>query len=184
MDNARRIDLYETLYFKELQRKEDLRKALNLPTGVLTIIGGVLVVYSREAVTSVASGSVAWGALSVLTLLLPLTFVVTVRHLLAAYREFEYASLQYIADLEEGYQDLKRYYDSDESTPDPEAAAQRDFELEVIDSLAKTHQKNAFANEERSRSLYEANRALVFCLVLTMLTAIPYLIRINEVAGG
>ncbi len=167
-----RIKFYERLYFAELRRKEELRGALSLPTGVLTLLGGVVVVYLGEIVEGFATGlgiDLALVVLSVLSFLLIASFVMTALHLLASHHNYTYDYVPYATDIEQAYQEFVDHYDSRE-----EADAQ--FEASVLSSLVAAHRKNAFNNDSKSTKLHKANRTLIYCLLLALLCSIPYYI--------
>ena len=164
-----RAAFYQTLYFAELKRKEELRTALTLPTGILTVLGGVIAIFLRElgrANTVDATVSV----LGVLTFLLIISFLLTVSHLIRSYHDYTYDYIPYATDLELAYQELLDYHETAEE-------AEADFEASVLHRLVTAHRRNAFNNDSKSSHLHNANQGLIYCLVLVLLCAIPYFLR-------
>lgn len=168
-----RLKFYETLYATELKRKEELRTALTLPTGILTVLGGVIAIYLREIGSAIAAGAGTSGstaALGVFVFLLIISFLVTVGHLLSSYHDYTYDYVPYATDLEQAYQEYVDHFDTLEE-------ADSEFEASVLASLISAQRKNAFNNDSKSSKLHEANQTLVYCLVLALICSVPYFLR-------
>ncbi|HMB90901.1 MAG TPA: hypothetical protein VKP65_08645 [Rhodothermales bacterium] len=164
-----RLEFYKDLYFAELERKEELRTALTLPIGILTVLGGVIAIYLRE-IGRAEMLDVSISFLGVFTFLLIMSFLATVRNLVKSYHVYTYDFVPYATDLEQAYQDLVVYHETVEE-------AEADFESSVLQSLVIAHRKNAFNNDSKSSHIHNANQTLIYCLVLALICAIPYFLR-------
>jgi len=167
-----RLDLYRQLYFEELRRKEELRSALALPVGMLTVLGGVIAIYIR--VLGRSSISDPWVVLlGIGTLLLMGTFLLTVTHLIKSYHDYTYSFVPYAPDLEEAFANLMEYHEA-------KGQARADFEAELIGSFSKAHKINAFNNDSKSGHLHNANQMLVYSIALVLVCSVPFFVRTNS----
>ncbi len=166
------LQFYYNLYAAELQRQQELERALTLPTGVLTLLAGVLGIYARAlAESEVLDG--ATSLLGILVLLAVLAFLKAVANLSLAYHgKHEYRRLPYATDIEIARREMPigLWADREEE--------KEIFDEEMIEQLASAQQRNAYTNESREQYLNEAKEALIYVLVLTLLGAIPYFLRI------
>jgi len=167
-----KIEFYQDLYRLELERREQLNGALSLPVGLLTLLGGLLVIMLKES---------SWigGAAQVVFLIL--VGAATVSLLASAVqlaRSFWGYSFQYLAkskDLLQWHSKLVSHF-REFGSPDtqPELEAEREFETRAIGRLAEATSFNATQNDRRSEHLFWANGLVLLTLVLTGLAGIPY----------
>jgi len=171
-----RIEIYKSLYYYELSRKEEHRTALGLPAGILALVGGVAGVYIKELADS-DIGDFSTVILFIITFMLMVGIMSTLYYLGKSYHNNDYRRIPYVADFEKYYDGLRKHYEGDVGE---EMLIDKEFESEFVDRIASEQMANSITNEYRTDQLYLANFCLLSCLVLVALGAVPYFFRLLD----
>lgn len=164
-------EFFRALYFSEIERKQHLTNALTVPTGIATILGGIIAYYVRtfDWQDVDAIGVVFIVLLFVSVLLLGLM----IYHLGKSYRRKPYSYLAYANELKAHYDMLVA--EAGEA-PTAKALAESIFEEHVNNQLAAYAMSNANHNEQREADLVRSHRYMVATLIFLALCAIPFYI--------
>jgi len=166
--------IFQELYEAELERRQQLQSAVPLPTGVLSFLGGLLIVMLREF--EWAGGPIQW-VFAPLAILSGLMLVVSASYLVRSYWKWGQQT-HYVAkanELLEWFRELEQYHlehVADGGSPSKYASDEMERSLRV--RFAESASYNAQENDRRSELLYRANGFLVLTLVGTGLAAVPY----------
>jgi len=164
------LKFYRTLYDAEWTRRDEIRQAIALPAGVLTILAGVLVFYARsysfpDVWTSIifllgyGAGLVAFGA-----------GVYMLARSLSGPRYLRIPWPSQIRDFEEK---LGEYYDGKEGGAE---LARIEWERHLIDRYVDAANRNSENNARVGEYLYKANRAVVLTIIAAAITAVPVVV--------
>lgn len=162
-------EFFRALYFSEIERKHHLTNALTVPTGIATILGGVIAYYVR---------SFDWQDIDVIGIVFVVLLIVSILllglmiyHLGKSYRRKPYSYLAYANELKAHHDML--IAEAGE-VPAARVLAESLFEEHVNNQLAQYAMSNANHNEQREANLTTAHRFMVATLVALALCAVPF----------
>lgn len=155
-------------YFFELNRKQQLESALNLPVAVISVLAGLIALYvPRLAWPSGAPVLLLDLLVALAVVLLALAFWNVVRTFL----RYEYQEIAPATQLLSYHADLKAFHLAT-------GGAEQDADAEFAESLKKLYadaiEQNAFGNIGKAAHLYWAKLFLAGAAVSLLLAAIPY----------
>lgn len=169
MHNPRRLELYEKLYFHELDRRDKIASRLSTPLGALIGAIGIVafLLNSNSKIPSEVLRSAFWLIIvaAIVTLLVggwyfrKAWFGHTDRHVATAEQIDDYHS-----KLEQQYRDQ----------PDAASLVESHFEQYLLDTYRRSATTNAINNDQRSSALYRAGCWLTSAVVLALLSTIPF----------
>ncbi|MBI3491578.1 MAG: hypothetical protein HY047_07350 [Acidobacteria bacterium] len=149
-------------YDFELARKDKLTDSLNLPIGILTVVGGLLGV-----MVSGFSYQILWLSKIFVTLLAfdGAAFAISLLFLAFAFHRQTYGYLQFLGEFRDAERMLEDY---------DQATAGARFEQYLRDSLIEAADMNAKMNIRRGRYLSLGRLAILAMVILTALLGLPY----------
>lgn len=164
-DNRDRASPLKTEFLKErydyeLQRKDQLTDALNLPVGILSGLGGLLALMARAF--TYADPVLTW--LFVPSLILAgVAFFVCLVQLVRTYHRQTYIYLPLLRELEEWEEEVRDFVRYVEET----GGREEDFQEQLRKRIIEAADRNTANNDERSRLLFWARIALFATLTFT-----------------
>jgi hypothetical protein len=164
------LDYYRDLYDSEWNRRDEIRQALALPAGVLTLIAGVLVFYARTF-SFPQSWSTYVFVFSLITA--AASFVVAVYMLARAVFGPKYTRIPWPSEIRDHEEALLNYY---RKRPGGIPAARDEWEAFLIDRYVAAGNRNAANNANSGEYLYKANRAVVITLISIAAGATPVIV--------
>jgi hypothetical protein len=156
------VQFLKDRYDFELARKDKLTDSLNLPIGILTVVGGLLGV-----MVSGFSYQILWLK-NIFTTILALDFAAFATSLIFlafAFHRQRYGYLQFLGELRDAEVALQEY--------DPPTATER-FQEYLKSSIIEATDMNAVMNNRRHKYLYRARFAILGTVILTTLLGLPY----------
>ena len=167
------LELAKEHYFHELQRKQEIESAMNLPITVLTIITGAIAFLARDAY--LPPGPLTYIFVALLTTAgigIAVGFALT----LAAFWRYFYSEIP-IADLLVYRESLERYHRS-VGTP---TLADAEFSEGLLRRYTQALARNAAVNQRRAWALYYAKFYLSLAAIALLLSAAPFgILKANE----
>lgn len=155
-------------YFFELNRKQQLESALNLPVAVLTGLAGLVALYAPRLACPVGARLLL---LDLLVALAVVFLVVAFWNLVRTFLRYEYQEVAPATKLLSYHADLKTFHSGAGGT-------EEDADAEFAESLKRLYadaiEKNAFGNIGKAANLYWAKLCLAGAAVALLLAAIPY----------
>jgi len=167
-------DLRDSYKF-ELERKDKLSNSLTLPVGVLTIIGSLLGLLSKDF--SFRDENLSWffGVPIVVGAVL---FAIAAVLIILAYYHYRYDYVPTPRDIREHEEKLRSYYEAT-LDGDKALAAQRATEY-MATMISKLYEEavyvNAKNNDTKSAYMHNASSFLIGSLAFVMLAVVPYTI--------
>jgi hypothetical protein len=155
-------------YFFEVNRRHQLTSALTIPIGVLTVLGGALLVIAKNLEAPL-------GILEVIQFLLivvsAISMGVTIFFLIKSYFNYSYGYIATPKELKEHFEALVAYYsDINGSRQD----AEKELEEYINSEYAEHTHRNTQNNDTKSSYLHKANGFLITSLVFVILAGLPY----------
>jgi len=168
------VDFYRELYDAEWIRRDEVRQAIGLPAGVLTLLAGALVFYAKTY-------SFPKGGMGVATALLlggaVVAWLVAVYMLVRSLFGRRYRRIPWPAQILAYEEGLRSYY---AGKAGGDAAASKEFDQFLIDRLVDAANRNSENNANAGEYLYKANRAMVVALILTAVAAWPVVLDLRR----
>lgn len=162
------------LYFRELDRRDQLDAAPTLRIAVLALVGGVFSSYFRAL--RMDSSILTWIFLSAAMGALVFA-VLTVIWIVRSYVGFSWEHLPYASDLGSFYDSLVHYEQTYELAS---GTADTMFDEDLCLKLQTAATTNAYNNNARSELIYAASRFLAGVVVCTLLGGVPVVIQASE----
>lgn len=162
---------YKEHYFFELDRKHKLTDALVIPIGVLSVLGGALVVMVKELDVPLNSFEliqlclIALGAVSI---------CITTCFLTRSYYGYSYSYIATSKELKEYYEGLVAYHESLEDSKQNAALLTEEY---INSEYAKHTRVNTDNNDKKSGYLHYANGFLIASLVIVILAGLFYVVN-------
>lgn len=172
-----KIILYREIYYREIERKNDLEKSLVLPAGLITALCTALFYF----ITKFNFSCCLWLRILfvILTCLATGCIGVTIYYLFKAYNNFtfgyEYHYIPYCGFIEEYYIDLIDYYSKrHKQKMIVMRKTEERFKKYFIDQYIEKSDENMYNNDMKQSYLYRARVFLIFSLISIFLLVIPY----------
>lgn len=154
-------------YAYEFEHRERLRNAVNIPLGVLIVLGGILATMYRGYLF--IPDRLTWLFLWLFTTAIYF-FCRTTYYLICSYHGHSYATLPLTQDMERYRKTLVEWH---KEFGEGERSAEHEYSRYVEVSLAEAADHNAVANATKSEYLFRANAALIYCGILVALSFLP-----------
>ena len=184
------FDFIKDQYLLEIERKNQLRTSLNLPTGVLIVLGGLLGFFAKDFPYNLSTGTtiIFFFLLATSTIL----FLIAVYHLIRSFYGRTYAFIEtpgelktyydkllhHHRNLSDYYKSLEEYYGvepREKDYPKPEVLAKQDFQEFLSQKYILATNENTWNNDSKSARLHSANLFLIFTLCSTLACSVPFL---------
>ena len=184
------LDFVKDQYLSELERKNQLRTSLNLPTGVLIVLGSLLGFFAKEFPYDLSTVTmiIFFFLLGTSTIL----FVITVCYLILSFHGRTYFYIEtpgelksYYDELIHHHRNLSDYYKSleeyygveprEKDYPEPEVLAKQDFQKILLQKYISATNENTWNNESKSARLHSSNLFLIFTLCITLFCGMSFL---------
>ncbi len=170
MNYIRSLELYKDWYYKELERKDSIDNALNIPFGLVSALLAVCFYlltnydYSLQGIFRAAFILLVSGSI--------ITIGIAIYFLLQSYHDFHkgypYKFLPHATVIDKYYNDLIQYC-KDNGKPLQEADV--DFENYLTDIFREAVANDSFQNHRKTASLHWGKRFLFYSVVGLVLTS-------------
>lgn len=161
------------LYFKELERGGQVLNLFNIPMTLLTILSSGCFYFITNFDYSVGKCQIAFFIAFVSGIILCLIYAMY--FLICAYggfsKSYEYNGLSNPQALNNWKKELEIYYDKHFHDKSLAEAHFQDF---IRDSMAEITQHNMEVNDEKHRLIYRSKKSLVYALILSLITLVPF----------
>ncbi len=158
-------------YFFEVNRRHQLTANLAIPIGILTILGGALLVVATAIKTPL-------GILDIAQLVLlasaAITMSIAIYFLVRSYFNYSYSYIATPKELKDYMDSLIVYYEQNGGN---KKDAESELEDYVNSEYAKHTHKNTENNDIKSHYIHRANGYLIASLVLVILAGLPYVAK-------
>jgi len=159
---------YKEHYFHEANRRHQLTNALAIPIGVLTVIGGALIVVAKHLdtpLTCIELFTLQFLAISSILLL------TTIYFLIKSYFNYSYGYIATSQELKDYRDKLIEFYKAESKS---EEIAEKDLEEYINSQYAEHTHLNAQSNDLKSYYIHKANGFLIATLLAAFVSSIPY----------
>lgn len=172
-------EFYQTHYFHEADRRDQLNNSLNIPLGVISLVSGALLVIAKEIDNPFNNYEIfqlVFLGLTAITLILAAVFMGR------AYWGYGYAHMPRSEEIRQYRESLKNYYIISHNHNVGDATNLADEEtLQYADSQYSVNaEQNAKSNDIKSANLFKANGFTMASVVLIVISAVPYVINSIE----
>ena len=157
-------------YIEELARRDEIRRALHIPTGLGVVIGGAIF----SLVTSYPWSEFSWNfntLFGMSALLATVSLSVAVFFLARTYVSYEYALAPTAKEILDYRSDLNAYY---EHSNTDEGSVDREIKIYLTQQYAADAHHNALNNYAKSARLYKANIAFVVSVIMVGVMSSSY----------
>lgn len=158
------FNLYKSIYDRELNRRMDLDKSINIPITILTLIIGLNSIYTDKAFFEDFFQELEIGQLMIITI--GITILISAFFLIKSYNNlfkgFAYRNLALTKEIREFETKLIPSYNAQVGEDD-----KLNFETELIERLITVTDNHTMFNDKRSLDLYRAKTFLIVSLILT-----------------
>lgn len=158
-------------YFHEIERRRALASSLSLPIGVVTVLGGILITVARAIDRPYSDLEVLFLHF---VLFATIALGAAVYYLLRSHVGFTYGYIASPEAINDYRNSLTNYYRSIGAK-----VRQKKIEKEVQQFISSEYAKladhNAEKNDLKSYYLHRANIAIVFTLIFTLLSSLPFI---------
>ena len=161
---------YKEHYFHEANRRHQLTNALAIPVGVLTIIGGALIIVAKYLDTPLTCIEIFTLVFLTIASILLLT---TIYFLIRSYFNYSYGYIATSQELKDYRDKLIEFYKAESN---PEEKAEKDIEEYINSQYAEHTHLNAQSNDLKSYYIHKANGFLIATLLAAFVSSIPYVV--------
>lgn len=158
-------------YFFEVNRRHQLTSALAIPIGVLTFLGGVLLVLAKDLESPFSMLATIQFILIVVSAIL---MSVTIYFLIRSYFNYSYGYIATPKELKEHFEALVIYYSN---IGESKQSAEKELEEYINSEYAAHTHRNTQNNDTKSSYLHKANGFLIASLVFIILAGLPYVAK-------
>ena len=158
-------------YFFEVNRRHQLTSALAIPTGVLSFLGGALLVIAKDLEAPLGILEKIQLSLVVVSAIL---MSVTIYFLIKSYFNYSYGYIATPKELKEHFEALVAYYSNNGGSRQD---AEKELEEYINSEYAEHTHRNIQNNDTKSSYLHRANGFLIASLVFIILAGLPYVAK-------
>lgn len=158
-------------YFYEANRRHQLTGALAIPVGVLTVLGGALLVIAKDLDSPLDSMELTQLVLIVVSALM---MGVTIFYLVRSYFNYSYGYIATSKELNDYFNGLVEFYSQNGGT---QHDAEEELEKYVNSEYASHTHINTANNDRKSYYIHKANGFLIASLVFVILSGLPYVAK-------
>jgi uncharacterized protein with PQ loop repeat len=164
-------------YKSEIERKDTLTSSMAIPVGVLTVLGGLLGLLSRDFSYEPTNISLAFVAVLAISALL---FLISIVLLFCAYHGYTYSYLPTAKELKEYFDGLSVYLRQTKSSTESDDVVVDRVGKQFNDMLERRYIEaitvNSGNNDKKSGYLHWANTCLITALAAALVAVIPFTI--------
>ncbi len=157
-------DFYKSIYDRELTRRMDLDKSINIPITILTLIIGLNSIYTDESLFQ--NFFCEFGTVKIMILIIGITLFISTFFLIKSYNNlfkgFAYRNLALTKKIREFETKQIPEYNAQVNVED-----KLTFETELIERLIVVTDNHTIFNDRRSLDLYRAKTFIIVSLILT-----------------
>ena len=159
------------MYYWELERKDKLNLSLTIPGGVIVLIISVIIYFlgsvpmNREGIIT----TIFFGTL----ILLGTTTIFSIYFLVRAYFGYKIGFIDTTEELSDLQKNLTNYHKL-MSSKSIEDMVLNDLGEELLSQYSKYTDANTNTNDRKSGFLHNSLIAIIFSLILLLVTSIPY----------
>lgn len=157
-------NFYKSIYDRELNRRMDLDKSINIPITILTLIVGLNSIYTDKSLFQ--NFFCEFGTVKIMILIIGLTLLISTFFLIKSYNNlfkgFAYRNLALTKKIREFETKQIPEYNSQVNDED-----KLTFETELIERLIAVTDNHTVFNDRRSLDLYRAKTFIIVSLILT-----------------
>lgn len=171
-------ELYQTHYFYETDRRDQINNSLTIPLGVISLVSGAFLVIAKEIDYPFnTSETIQLHLLGITAVTLILAAIFMGR----AYWGYGYAHMPRAEEIRQYCESLKIHYISQNYTVDDANKLADEETLEYVDSQYSVNaERNAENNDIKSANLFKANGFTMASVVFLVISAVPYVINSIE----
>lgn len=165
-------DFYKEHYLLEVNRRQELTNSIALPVGVLSVLVSAILMLAKEI--DYPLDKIEYFQL--VMILISLFFCgLSLFFLIRSYFGYKYEYIATPKEIKKYFDDLIAHYIGIGLSPVDARKQAEDETLEQIDSqyAERTH-KNTVNNDTKSYYLHKANNALIYSIISTIITGLPY----------
>ena len=152
-------------YFFQLTQKHEVHSALQIPTTLITLFLGILIIYSRYL-------QLRAGLLEIMFVLSSISVALSCYFIIRVLTMYKYEEIADIKEFLEHKARLEKYF---EMNPTADGNSQDDYENGLALRYAEAIDTNAQMNRSRFSDIFWANRAIIVTGILIALTLYPYI---------
>jgi len=157
-------NFYKSIYDRELNRRMDLDKSINIPITILTLIIGLNSIYTDESLFQ--NFFCEFGTVKIMILIIGITLFISTFFLIKSYNNlfkgFAYRNLALTKKIREFETKQIPEYNAQVNVED-----KLTFETELIERLIVVTDNHTVFNDRRSLDLYRAKTFIIVSLILT-----------------
>ena len=177
MNRINRYEIYKDVYYKELERKNQLEDSLMLPVGIVTALSTGL--FYLVTNFNYKCNSYLKYIFIVLVIISLIFIIITIYQLIRAYNNFtfgyEYHYLSYSAEIEKYYSDLIDFFKSKKHSKEKTVIeSNKIIEQFFIDEFITKSDFNCYNNDKKQSHSYKARVFLIFALITIFILVFPY----------
>ncbi|MGB2833543.1 MAG: hypothetical protein WBC07_11360 [Methylotenera sp.] len=171
-------ELYQTHYFYEIDRRDQINNSLTIPLGVISLVSGAFLVIAKEIDYPFnTSEAIQLHLLGLTAVALILAAIFMGR----AYWGYGYAHMPRAEEIRQYCESLKNHYINLNYTLDDAKKLADEETLQYIDSQYSVNaERNAENNDIKSANLFKANGFTMASVVFLVISAAPYVINSIE----
>ncbi len=162
-------DLYKEIYYREHERRENIRSGLNFPAGIIVILGGVLAFYITNLPRLNFDILTTFFGITLFGMLIGITWAVY--HVFRVYYGHDMYFIATTKKLEDYRKDLQDYYGINDLYDEKTVDELRRF---LVDQYIQCSTYNTLVNDKKSAYLHRANRGIIIALISLFLSLFPY----------
>lgn len=171
-------DLYQTHYFHETDRRDQINNSLTIPLGVISLVSGAFLIVAKEIDYPFNFSEILQlHFLGFTALLLILAAIFLGR----AYWGYGYAHMPRAEEIRQYCGKLKDHYLKLNHSVEDATKLANEETLQYVDSQYSTNSElNAENNDIKSANLFKANGFTMASVVFLVISAVPYVINSIE----
>jgi hypothetical protein len=167
-------DFYQTHYFHESARRDQINNSLTIPLGIISLISGGALALAKELDVPFDNFEIFQLIFLVMT---SLFLILSSVFLGKAYWGYGYAHMPRTKQLQDYHQQLIYYYLNLGNSQDfASNLASNDVSEYIASEYANNSDTNAFNNDKKSANLFKANTFMMASLLFLFFSALPYVI--------
>ncbi|WP_022943276.1 hypothetical protein [Psychromonas hadalis] len=168
-------DIYQKQYDFELEQRNSIASATNIPVVALTVIGSAL---STMIVGFKYNNHLIGYAFILLSIASVLLMFVALYYSVRSFHGYSYQKIPPAKDMEAHYSDLLSWHsEQSEDSKEIEYLAKLDFKQYFNERLSEAAEHNGSNNIQRGNYLHDATRSVVISFVFIALSAPIYVIN-------
>ena len=168
-------EFYQTHYFHETDRRDQINNSLTIPLGVISLVSGAFLVIAKEIDYPFNFSEIIQLSFLGLTALVLISAAVFLGR---AYWGYGYAHMPRTEEIRQYYENLKNHYVNLKHSEEDAIKLAHEETLQYVDSQYSVNaEQNAGNNDIKSANLFKANGFTMASVVFLVISAVPYVIN-------